>query len=74
MPGGKRKSYEGSFVVALGAAAGVLVAATVFGVAVAWPLPIVAGIVAALAEAFAPRGTDNLVVPIAVWSAIQLVT
>ncbi len=73
-PGGKRKSYEGSIVVALGAAAGVLVAAKVLGVSIAWPLPIVAGIVAALAEAFAPRGTDNLIVPIAVWTAIQLVT
>lgn len=66
-PGGKQKSLEGSAMVAVMATAGAALAAA----ALAAPLPLalaaLAGAVAALAEALAPRGTDNLVVPAAVW-------
>lgn len=65
-PGGKRKSYEGSITVAVAAALGIALASACFG-----PLSIavivVAGVVAALAEALSPRGSDNAIVPITVW-------
>jgi phytol kinase len=73
-PGGKRKSLEGSAVVALGAIAGVAVASQLFGSAIGAPAVIALGALAAIAEAGAPRGTDNLLVPLAVWLAAHAVT
>lgn len=72
-PWGKRKSLEGSAVVALGAAAAVVVSGALAGVSVAAPAVIVLALVAAAAEAIAPRGTDNLLLPASVWIAAQWV-
>ncbi len=73
VPGGKTKTLEGSVTVALGAG---LAAAIV----TSWyqTLPGPDGIpeacaVAAIAEALAPRGTDNLLVPLAVWAWLLLI-
>ena len=71
-PGGKRKSLEGSVVVAIGAAAGVAVASWALGAPVGPGMIAGAAIVAALAEAMAPRATDNAVVPVAVWAFLRL--
>jgi dolichol kinase len=61
-PGGKQKSLEGSMAVAVMAALGLVLAG-----ARAPGLVASAAVVAAVAEALAPRATDNLVVPAAVW-------
>jgi dolichol kinase len=70
-PGGKRKTIEGSLVVALGAAAGGLIAARVLARGLPVATAIGLGAVAAIAEALAPRGTDNAIVPAAVWLAAE---
>lgn len=73
-PGGKQKSVEGSIAVLAMSAAGVLVASARFG-AHAGPLVVItAAVVAAIAEALAPRGTDNAVVPVATWVALRALT
>lgn len=72
--GGKTKTVEGSVVVAIAAALGAVAAAEVLGVALAPFAAVGLGVVAALAEAVAPRGTDNLTVPAAVFGAAHLVT
>jgi dolichol kinase len=61
-PGGKQKSLEGSITVAVMAALGVVLAG-----ARAPGLVASTAVVAAVAEALAPRATDNLIVPAAVW-------
>lgn len=66
-PGGKRKSLEGSAVVAVMAAAGAALAAMWFHTPVDPWLIVALGVIAALAEALSPRGSDNAVVPTAVW-------
>lgn len=71
-PGGKRKSFEGSAVVALGATAGALVAGLVFGVSLPVHAALAVGLVAAVTEALSPRGTDNLLIPVAVYAAARL--
>lgn len=71
-PGGKRKSFEGSSVVALAATMGALVSAFVFGVSLPLSIALVLGTIAALTEALSPRGTDNLTIPIAVYAAARL--
>jgi len=67
VPGAKTKTVEGFLVVAVFGALGALLAGWLFGA----PLPasrvLGAGVAAALAEAIAPRATDNLLVPLAVW-------
>ena len=69
-PGAKRKTMEGTAAVAIFSAAGIALAMLRFG-APLLALPIAAGAVAAaLAEAFAPEGTDNLFVPASVWTVI----
>jgi len=72
MPGGKRKSLEGSAAVALFAAAGVALAGTYFGEPVALGRAVVLGLVASFAEALSPRATDNLLVPLAVWLSANI--
>ena len=67
VPGGKRKSLEGSFVVALGAAGAVLIAAWWFGASPGLAGAAGLGVAAAVTEALAPRGTDNVGVPLVVW-------
>jgi len=73
-PGGKRKSFEGAVVVALGAATGAAVAGSLFDQPLTAAAIVLLGTVAAVVEALAPRGTDNLLVPAAVWFAASLVT
>lgn len=69
---GKRKSVEGSAAVAAFAALGAVAAGVWFGVEVAvWEVAVLGG-AAAAAEGLAPRGTDNALVPAAVW-AVALV-
>ena len=73
VPWGKPKSLEGSLAVAVGAAAGAAAAAWWLGAPMAAWLAVAAGVVAALAEAAAPRAGDNLLVPAAVWMLLSLV-
>lgn len=63
VPGGKPKSVEGSLGVALFAGLGALAAGRYFAAPVGGELVLAVAAVAALAEALAPRGTDNLLVP-----------
>jgi dolichol kinase len=74
LPGAKMKSFEGSAVVLIAAAVGVAIAAPLFGREVGTLTMLALGAVAALTEAVAPRGTDNLLIPIAVWTTATLVT
>ena len=74
VPGGKKKSLEGSVTVALMAAAGAALASLWFDAAVGAGAIVVLGLVAAAAEAVSPRGSDNLLMPALVWAAAQLVT
>lgn len=70
-PGGKEKSLEGSATVAVAAALGVALASLWFGAGAGAPVLVAAGLVAALAEAVAPRGTDNAVLPACVWLLLR---
>jgi phytol kinase len=74
MPGAKVKSHEGSFTVFAAATAGAWLAAQLFGIDVTTGTLVTLGLVASLAEAFAPRSADNLLVPIAVWTTAMLLT
>ncbi len=68
VPGAKTKSLEGSLAVALFAALGVALAAWHFDAQLGLAAILALGVVAAIAEALAPRSTDNLIVPAAVWT------
>jgi len=71
VPFGKPKSWEGAAAVTAFAAAGAWIALRWYG-APASPLAIAgAGVVAGLAEALAPRATDNLLVPAAVFAWLR---
>ena len=72
-PGGKRKSLEGSLTVAILAAAGVALASAWFGAGAGIAIIVLAGLVAAIAEAAAPRGTDNALVPACVWLFLRAI-
>jgi phytol kinase len=67
VPWAKTKSVEGTLVVAVFAAVGTLLAGQLFGMPLSLARVLVAGVAAALAEAVAPRATDNVLVPLAVW-------
>jgi dolichol kinase len=67
VPWAKRKSLEGTVVVAIFAALGTELAGVVSGAPVSPVRVLGAGLAAAVAEALAPRATDNLLVPVAVW-------
>lgn len=69
-PGGKTKSLEGSLVVALFSTVGVLLAARVFSASIPLGLAVLAGVVAAVAEAVSPRATDNLILPACVFGVL----
>jgi dolichol kinase len=71
-PGGKTKSLEGSLAVALFSALGVALAAAWFSAPAAWGVCVLAGLVAAVAEALSPRATDNLVLPASVFGLLAL--
>lgn len=68
----KPKSVEGSLAVFGAAAVGVVVAATVLGVHVPPTTVWVIAAVAAIAEAVAPRSSDNALVPAAAFAAAYL--
>jgi dolichol kinase len=70
VPWAKTKSVEGTVVVAAFAALGAALAAFAFGVPVSVGRLVGAGLAAAVAESVAPRATDNLLVPLAVWLAM----
>ncbi len=72
VPGGKQKSVEGSLAVAVFSTLGVLLAARWFSVALPFAVALLAGAVAALAEAVSPRATDNVVLPLCVFSVLAL--
>jgi phytol kinase len=67
LPWGKTKSVNGSLVVFALAAFATDAAAALFGVPLGGSRALAAGLAAALAEALAPRATDNVLVPLAVW-------
>jgi dolichol kinase len=67
VPWAKTKSVEGTLVVAVFAAVGAAIAGLWFGVPLSWARVVGAGLAAAVAESVAPRATDNLLVPLAVW-------
>jgi dolichol kinase len=72
VPFGKPKSWEGAVAVTAFSALGAWIALRWYG-APATPLAIAgAGVVAGLAEALAPRATDNLLVPAAVFAWLRL--
>ncbi len=71
VPGGKRKSLEGSLTVLCAATCGVLLAAWRFGADVSLLAAFGLGLGAALAEALSPRGTDNVTVPAMVWALAE---
>lgn len=73
-PGGKTKSLEGSLVVGLGALAGIAIAALLFADRIDLPGALAVAVVAATVEALSPRGTDNLLLPLAAWGTVLLVT
>jgi len=70
VPWAKTKSVEGTVVVAAFAALGTAIAALAFGVPLSVGRLVGAGLAAAVAESVAPRATDNLLVPLAVWLAV----
>ena len=72
LPWAKAKSLEGTATVAALAAAGAVVAATWFRGPVDPARALAVGAVAALAEAAAPRASDNLLVPAAVWGLLRI--
>ena len=65
--GRRRRASKGRWCVALLAAVGTAMAALLFGVPLSRGRVLGAGLAAAVAEAVAPRATDNLLVPLAVW-------
>jgi len=74
VPGGKRKSFEGAAAVAIAAGFGAWLASTYFAAGASAAVLIGIGAVASIAEAAAPRASDNLLVPAAVFlfaSAVQ---
>lgn len=73
-PGGKAKSLEGTVAVFVAATAAALAAAAIADVALTPGRGVALGGTAALAEAIAPRGTDNALVPAAVFAAAHLIT
>jgi phytol kinase len=68
----KPKTFEGSGAVAVFTAVGVLVSAALFDVEIGARPVLVLALVAASAEGLAPRGTDNIAVPAAVWAVAEL--
>jgi dolichol kinase len=67
VPWAKTKSVNGTLAVFVCSAFAVEVAGVAFGVRLDTSRVLVAGLAAAVAEALAPRATDNLLVPLAVW-------
>ena len=70
VPWAKTKSVEGSLVVAGLAACGTAMAGLLYGAPLSVARVLGAGLAAAVAEALAPRATDNVLVPLAVWLVV----
>jgi dolichol kinase len=70
VPWAKTKSVEGTVAVAVFATLGTAIAAVAFGAPVSVGRLVGAGVAAAIAESVAPRATDNLGVPLAVWLVV----
>ena len=70
VPWAKTKSVEGTVVVAVFATLGTAIAGVAFGVPLSIGRLVGAGVAAAVAESVAPRATDNLLVPLAVWLVV----
>lgn len=73
VPWSKPKSLEGSLAVATMAAAGAALASVWLGVPVGVGGVIAIGLASAVAEALAPRGTDNILVPAAAFGVAMWV-
>jgi dolichol kinase len=73
-PHGKAKSFEGTLTVFAAATGGVVAAAAITGADLAPAVALSLGATAALAEAAAPRGSDNALVPAAVFAMAHLLT
>lgn len=72
LPWSKAKSWEGTAAVALFSAAGMALVLQVLHVPVDWRTVLLLGTVSAAAEALAPRASDNVLVPAAVFGAAVL--
>jgi dolichol kinase len=72
VPGAKAKSVEGSLTVLVFAGLGVLIAALRFGLEISFLDVAGLSVGAAAAEAVAPRGSDNILVPALVWGLAEL--
>ncbi len=72
VPGGKAKSLEGALAVALFSTLGVWLAMAWFSAPGGLGLALLAGGVAALAEALSPRAMDNVVLPACVFVLLAL--
>lgn len=70
-PGAKHKTLEGAAAVALFAGLGVVLASHLFHHPVPPRTVGSLAVVAALAEALAPRGSDNALVPLTVWGLAE---
>ncbi len=70
--GAKHKTLEGSLAVAFFAMLGVSVAAWRFGQTISFPAAAGLGVGAAIGEAMAPRGSDNVVVPALVFCLAEV--
>jgi phytol kinase len=67
VPWSKSKTWEGSLAVGVFATLGIALAEAVLSFPIRWTQAIVLGTGTALAEALAPRASDNVVVPAAVF-------
>ncbi|MCK6547588.1 hypothetical protein L6R52_17190 [Myxococcota bacterium] len=70
VPGAKTKSVEGTFAVAIFSGAAVWFAGVWLGAPVAVSTTVIAAVIAALVEAIAPRASDNVLLPMAVFTAV----
>ena len=73
LPWSKAKTWEGSAAVFLFSILGIAVAQYALSLPVRWGAALILGAVSAVAEALAPRASDNVVVPAGVFGAALLV-
>jgi phytol kinase len=72
VPWSKAKTWEGTLAVTVFSTLGIALAQQLLGFPVRWERDLLLGVVAAVAEALAPRASDNLVVPAAVFAVALL--
>lgn len=73
-PWGKKKTLEGSVVVALASGLGCQLATRLFDATLPITSLVVLGTLSAVAEALAPKTGDNLFVPVVVWCAAEVLS